>query len=70
MHILVPVIMQLATDFAQLLKPTGGQGWLSGLLISLADAMRERLAGRGWRTELAATQQDWALLAFTPWGHP
>lgn len=66
-NILAPVIMQLAPDFAQLLKPTGGQGWLSGLLTSQADAVRERLASLGWRTELASTQQDWALLAFTPW---
>ncbi|KKZ14377.1 MAG: hypothetical protein TH68_05095 [Candidatus Synechococcus spongiarum 142] len=67
---LAPVIMELAPDFDQLLKPTGGQGWLSGLLVSQADAVQDRLAGLGWKAELAATQQDWALLAFTPWDHP
>ena len=65
-NILAPVIMELAPDFAQLLKPRG-QGWLSGLLRSQADAVQEHLAGLGWRAELAATQQDWALLAFAPW---
>jgi len=66
-NILAPVIMELAPDFAQLLKTTGGQGWLSGLLISQADAVQKRLAVLGWRTELAATRQNWALLAFTVW---
>ena len=44
-------------------------GW-RGLLVSQADAVQERLAGLGWKAELAATQQDWALLVFTPWDHP
>jgi len=66
-NILAPVIMELAPDFAQLLKTTGGQGWLSGLLISQADAVQKRLGALGWRTELAATRQNWALLAFTVW---
>ncbi len=69
-NILAPVIMELAADFAQLLKPAGGRGWLSGLLRSQADAVQEHLAGLGWRAALAATQQDWALLAFTPWPAP
>ena len=68
-NILAPVIMALAPDFARLLKSTG-RGWLSGLLRSQADAVQEHLAGLGWRAELAATQQDWALLAFTPCPHP
>ena len=68
-NILAPVILQLAPDFARLLKP-GGQGWLSGLLVGQVNALQERLAGLGWRAELAATQQDWALLAFTPWVRP
>ncbi len=68
-NILAPVIMELATDFAQLLKPAGGRGWLSGLLRSQADAVQEHLAGLGWRAALAATQQDWALLGL-PLGLP
>jgi len=69
-NILAPVIMELAPDFAQLLKPGGGRGWLSGLLLSQADALQEHLAGLGWRAEVAATQQDWALLALTRCGRP
>ena len=68
-NILAPVIMELASDFAQLLKPIGGMGWLSGLLDSQADALQEHLAGLGWRAELTATQQEWALLTFTPYTH-
>ena len=68
-NILAPVILQLAPDFARLLKPTG-QGWLSGLLVSQVDAVQGRMATSGWRAELAATQQDWALLAFRPGGNP
>lgn len=63
-NILAPVIMELATDFAQLLKPAGGRGWPSGLLRSQADAVQEHLACLGWRAALAATQQDWALRAY------
>ncbi|MCY4055223.1 MAG: 50S ribosomal protein L11 methyltransferase [Cyanobacteria bacterium MAG CAR4_bin_6] len=64
-NILAPVIMELAPDFAPLLKTAGGQGWLSGLLISQADDVQKRLADLGWTAELAATRQGWALLAFT-----
>lgn len=53
-NILAPVIMQLAPDFAQLMKTTRGQGWLSGLLTS----------------QLAATQQNWTLPTLTSWTHP
>ena len=68
-NILAPVILQLAPDFARLLKPAGAQGWLSGLLVSQVDTVQEHLAGLGWTAELAATHQEWALLAFTPGIH-
>ncbi|MFN9623703.1 MAG: 50S ribosomal protein L11 methyltransferase [Cyanobacteriota bacterium] len=60
-NILAPVIAELRGSFRGLLAP-GGQGLLSGLLLSQADALMELLGEEGWDVGLMAWNDPWALL--------
>jgi len=60
-NILAPVIEALCPGFHRLLAP-GGVGFLSGLLVDQAPALQRALAEAGWRAELRARQDPWALL--------
>ena len=60
-NILAPVIEALCPGFHRLLAP-GGVGFLSGLLVDQAPALVRALAEAGWRAELRARQDPWALL--------
>ena len=61
-NILAPVIAELCGGFSRLLKPHG-YGLLSGVLVSQADGLIDRLGQWGWKASLAATQEVWGLLA-------
>lgn len=60
-NILAPVIAELSGQFRQLLAP-GGQGLLSGLLLSQAEALIDCLQEQGWEVTVAASRDPWALL--------
>lgn len=60
-NILAPVIADLAPGFHRLLAP-GGEGLLSGLLLSQAEALIQVLEQEGWTATVAATIDPWALL--------
>ncbi|MEB3304661.1 MAG: 50S ribosomal protein L11 methyltransferase [Cyanobacteriota bacterium] len=60
-NILAPVIAALSGQFRRLLVP-GGQGLLSGLLLSQADDLIRLLEEEGWEASLGASNDPWALL--------
>jgi ribosomal protein L11 methyltransferase len=60
-NILAPVIADLAPSFHRLLAP-GGEGLLSGLLLSQAEALIHVLQREGWAATVAASSEPWALL--------
>ena len=60
-NILAPVIAELSPSFRRLLAPAG-QGLLSGLLLSQADALIHALEGQGWEASVIASRDPWALL--------
>jgi ribosomal protein L11 methyltransferase len=60
-NILAPVIAELCVSFRHLLAP-GGQGLLSGLLLSQADALIRVLEEEGWEASVMASSDPWALL--------
>jgi ribosomal protein L11 methyltransferase len=60
-NILAPVIAELSVHFRRLLAP-GGQGLLSGLLLSQADGLIRVLEEEGWEASLVACNDPWALL--------
>ena len=60
-NILAPVIAELSPSFRRLLAPAG-QGLLSGLLLSQADALIRALEGQGWEASVIASRDPWALL--------
>jgi ribosomal protein L11 methyltransferase len=66
-NILAPVITALCGRFRHVLAPEG-QGLLSGLLLSQADALIRVLAEEGWEASVMATCDPWALLRL--WKRP
>jgi ribosomal protein L11 methyltransferase len=60
-NILAPVIAELCGSFRRLLAP-GGEGLLSGLLLSQADALIQVLEVEGWSVSVVAHSDPWALL--------
>jgi ribosomal protein L11 methyltransferase len=60
-NILAPVIAELSPSFRRLLAPAG-QGLLSGLLLSQADALIAVLEEQGWQASVIASRDPWALL--------
>ncbi|MFM7170462.1 MAG: 50S ribosomal protein L11 methyltransferase [Cyanobium sp.] len=61
-NILAPVIAELSSSFPRLLA-RGGQGLLSGLLVTQADGLISALRAQGWEVTVAAIQEPWALLS-------
>ncbi|MFN9547422.1 MAG: 50S ribosomal protein L11 methyltransferase [Cyanobacteriota bacterium] len=60
-NILAPVIAELCGSFRRLLAP-GGEGLLSGLLLSQAEALIAVLEGEGWSARVVAKSDPWVLL--------
>lgn len=60
-NILAPVIAELCVHFRRLLVP-GGQGLLSGLLLSQAEELIRVLGEEGWDAQVMASNDPWALL--------
>jgi ribosomal protein L11 methyltransferase len=60
-NILAPVIAELCGSFRRLVAP-GGQGLLSGLLLSQAEGLMRVLEEEGWEASVMACSDPWALL--------
>ena len=60
-NILAPVIAELCGSFRRLLVP-GGEGLLSGLLLSQSEALIRILGDEGWDASVVARSDPWALL--------